>query len=403
MKTSVDNPEAPVPGDFEKIRIAAREALGEITPAETPLSKRDLKGLMFSCATEGGRDLPPYHLVYFLLVEFLGFPNLGPRKNAAWAIPVLFQGRLYGIECRDGGQGIFAPSPDPDAGMDTPPGEAAQRDSLEIAGLIGQALTVADPWFKWRAGQAASGSDLNVVNNSDWLFARYEYFRDRYRALRAEAEERKGERIITKGAIKDGTPYTSVTVPSLKIEREADWIAQAAIEAFFSWTDHVFLHLSILQGRLRSGQDVARLAEADWKAKLETALDVSDPETGRYRGLLSGLHTQARGVAARGAFGREGEALWFHSGAGPASLHLTGDQSHPLSLAECAALDPDEAISAMEGFIEHLWSGPREVMQEYIFSGLPAFLLFAADGTYEKAIRSENHMARLVGHLLCQL
>jgi len=403
MKTSIDNPENLVPPDLEKTRVAAREALGEIVPAKTPLSKTDLKGLMFSRPTEGGGDLPPYYMIYFLLVELLGFPNLGARKNAAWVLPVLFRGRLYGIEYRDSGPGIFSPNPDPDSGMDTPPGEEAQRDSLEIAVLIGQALTVADPWFKWRAGQAASGSDLNVVNNSDWLFARYEFFRDRYRALRAEAEETKDERVITKGAIKDGTPYTSVTVPSLKIEREAEWNAQAAMEAFFSWTDHVFIHLSILQGRLRSGQDVARLAEADWEAKLETALDVSDPETGKFRELLSGLHTQVWRVAAHGAFGWEGEALWFHSGAGPAPLHLTGKQSHPWSLEGETALDPDGAISAMEAFIEHLWSGPREAMQEYIFSGLPGFLVFAADGTYEKAIRSKGHMARLVHHLLCQL
>lgn len=403
MKTSVDNPEGLVPRDFEKVRVAARLALGEIVPAEIPLSKPDLKGLMFSCETEGGRELPPYYLVYFLLVELLGFPNLGERKNAAWVIPVRFRGRLYGIECRDSGPGIFASSPDPDAGMDTPPDEEVQRDSLKIAALIGQTLSAADPWLIWRAGEAASGSDLNVANNSDWLFARYEFFRDRFRALREEAEERKGERVITKGAVKDGTPYTSVMVPSLKIEREAEWVAQAAMEAFFSWTDHVFIHLSVLQGRLRSGHDVARLAEADWKAKMETALDMSDPETEKYRVLLSSLHAQVRRVAARGGFGREGEALWFHSGAGPAPLHLTGDQSHPLSLAGDAALDPEEAILAIEDFIEHLWSGPREAMQKYVLSGLPAFLLLAADGTYEKAIRSEDHMARLVGHLLCRL
>ena len=403
MKTSVDSPEGLAPPNLEKIRVAAREALGKIVPAETPLSKKDLKGLMFSSATDGGRDLPPYYLIYFLMVELLGFSNLGQRKNAAWVIPIRFRGRLYGIEYRDSGPGIFTPNPDPDAGMDTPPAKEAQRESLEIAALIRQALAAADPWFKWRAGQAASGNDLNVVNDSEWLFGRYEFFRDRFRALRVEAEERKGERVITKGAIKDGTPYTSVSVPSLKIEREADWNAQAAMEAFFSWTEHVFIHLSILQGRVRSGGDVARLAEADWKTKLETALDVSDPETGKHQELLSGLHTQVRRVAAQGAFGREGEALWFHSGAGPAPLHLTGDQSHPWSLAGEAALDPAEAISAMEGFIEHLWSGPRGVMQEYIFSGLPAFLLFAADGTYEKAIRSEGYMARFVQNLICQV
>ncbi|MFY2025200.1 hypothetical protein ACOTD3_31540, partial [Achromobacter dolens] len=53
---------------------------------------------------------------------------------------------------------------------------------------------------QWRAQQAIATSDLNVVNKNSDLFARYEYFRDRFNAqvveskeLESKAKDRKNE------------------------------------------------------------------------------------------------------------------------------------------------------------------------------------------------------------------
>lgn len=389
----------PIPSAIQHVRDAAVRAIGELKPAGSLKSEIEARGLFLSSRTNGGRDLPPYYLVYFLLVDLLGFSNFGESEKTAWTVPVRYRGRLYGIEHRKFGLGIFAPNLDPNARMSTTPSREAEADAREIAALIKKGVTAAEPYFEWRAEQAAGGIELNVVNNSDWLFQRYEFFRDRFRALSTEAERRKNEKHVEKHTLKDATIATSVRFPSHALHLEAEWNAQAAVEAFFSWTEHAFIHLAILQGRLRSGEDVANMAASDWKTKFKSALDLSDAETRDYYGNLLDLRAQIRNFMAHGAFGKRGEAFSFHSGAGAVPLLLTGRQMHRYSLIGKAAFDEGRAIAEIEKFIEHLWSGPRRPARDYIFSSLPSILTYVADGTYARAMQSGHDMTEFLDHL----
>ena len=388
-----------LPPELEWVREAARKALGDLTPAGPPKSDIETRGLMLSSRTNGGRDLP-YYLVYFLLVDLLGFENMGQWEKVAWTVPVRYQDRLYGIEHRKFGLGIFAPTLDPKARMSSPPTEAAEADARAVAALIRKAVSEAEPYFEWRAEQAAGGTKLNVLNNSDWLFDRFEYFRDRFKTLTAEAEQRKDERIVTKQTLADGSVLTSGSLPAYALRKEAEWNVQAAIDAFFSWTEHAFIHLAILQGALRSGEEVARLAESDWKAKFKAALDVGDAETKKHYDNLLDLRAQIRNFMAHGAFGKRGEAFRFHSDAGAVPVLLTHRQKHRYALTGEPAFDEAWAIAEIERFIDHLWSGPRMAMRHHIFSDLPSILTYVADGTYARALQSEEEMKEFVDHLV---
>lgn len=392
----------PLPPAMERVREAALRAIGELGRTGAPKSQAEANGLFLSSRTRGGRDLPPYYLVYFLLVDLLGFPNLGQEEKVAWSVPVRFRGRLYVVEHRKMGLGVFAPNLDPNARMSTAPTEEQEVDAREIAVCISKGVAAAEPYFEWRAEQAAAGTELNVINNSASLFERYEYFRDRFRALSAEAERRKEERETEERSLEDGTVMTTVSFPSYALRREAEWNGQAAVEAFFSWTEQAFIHLAILLGRLHSGEDVARMAETDWKAKFKSALDVSEAETKRHYDRLLDLRAQIRNFMAHGAFGKRGEAFRFHSGAGAVPVLLTGKQKHRYSLKGESAFDEDSAILAIEEFIEHLWSGSRLPAKSYIFSSLPSILTFVADGTYAGAMQSAETMEEFVGHLTGQ-
>lgn len=391
-----------LPPAMQRVREAALKALGALEPAGAPKSQAEGKGLILSSRTDGGRDLPPYYLVYFLLVDLLGFPNLGKWEKVAWTVPVRYRGRLYGIEHRKMGLGIFAPNLDPNATMSTAPSEEAETDAREIALVIKKGVSAAEPYFEWRAEQAAAGVDLNVVNNSDWLFDRYEFFRDRFKALTAEAELRKNEKDIRKETLEDGTVMTTGSFPSYELRREAEWNAQAAVEAFFSWTEHAFIHLAILQGRLHSGEDVASMADADWKTKFKAALDVSDAQTKKHYDNLLDLRAQIRNFMAHGAFGKRGEAFRFHSGAGAVPVLLTGRQMHRYSLTGEPAFDESWAITEIEKFINHLWSGSRMPARHYVHSSLPSILTYVADGTYASAMQSVDNMKEFVDYLTHQ-
>ena len=135
---------------------------------------------------------------------------------------------------------------------------------------------------------------INVINTSDALFDRYVFFRDKFRSLIEEAERRKDERHIIKSTLPDGTEVTSGSSPAYLLRREAKWNAQAAIEAFFGWTEHSFIHLAILQGRLRTGDEVATLAAADWKAKFKAALNLTHPDTKNHYDRPLDLRAQIR-------------------------------------------------------------------------------------------------------------
>jgi hypothetical protein len=85
---------------MQKVREATLKALADLIPAGTPLSSDEPRGLMLSSRTNGGRNLPPYYLVYFLLVDLLQFSHMGQWEKSAWTVPVRYRGRLYGIEHR---------------------------------------------------------------------------------------------------------------------------------------------------------------------------------------------------------------------------------------------------------------------------------------------------------------
>ena len=390
-----------LPPELVTVRDASRKALAPLVPAGKPQSSDESRCLMLSSRTKAGRELPPYYLVYFLFVDLLEFPHLGRWEKTAWNVPVRLNDRLFGIEHQKMGLGVFAPALDPTLRRSATPTEQQEEDAKEIVALIRRAVTVAEPYFEWRAEQAASGTQLNVLNRSRELFHRYEFFRDRFFQLSDEYRHRKDEREVTKTMHKHGES-TTVRFPAAHLSREAQWIAQAAVDAFFSWTEHVFIHLAVLQGRAQTGADVAKLADSDWKSKFKAALDISASDTKKHYDVLRELRQQIRNFMAHGAFGKRGEAFEFHSGAGAVPLLLTGEQSHKYSFTGAPEFVDANAITSIDEFVKHLWSESRAPAQEYIESGLPTILSYVQDGTYAKAMASCEEMSEFLEYLIYQ-
>ncbi len=89
-----------LPPELDYIRTKALNALKDVQPAGPPRSSAESKALMLSAQTDGGHSLPAYYLVYFLLVDLLGYEDLGKWEKIAWVIPIRYQERLYSIEYR---------------------------------------------------------------------------------------------------------------------------------------------------------------------------------------------------------------------------------------------------------------------------------------------------------------
>jgi hypothetical protein len=239
--------------EIEEVRQQTIRAIAPLRPPE--------KGRKYSFGdkrTDAGRKLPEYYLVYFLLVDLLKFPHGGRWEKVAWTIPVDFNGRAALIEYRKFGLGVFSPA--------TPEDEATASG---IVAAVERGVGAARPFFDHLAAEAVSGSRLNVTNNCAWLFSRYTYLRDQFREKVASVTDTslyKLEKIVS--TLPDGTKLESFSVPRFSDMQEARWIGIAAIEAFFSWTEHVLIHIGILLGNIKTGQDVARLADSEWSEKI---------------------------------------------------------------------------------------------------------------------------------------
>jgi hypothetical protein len=396
-----------LPPELEPVRAAARKAISPIKPADSN-TKADPQFLFSAVRTNAGRKLPPYYLVYFLFVDLLGFQNLGRFEKLAWSVPIDFEGVAYLIEHRKFGVGIFAHN-----------GNEWEEPAKQIVGLIRRSVTTAKPFFRWLADNAVRASKFNVRNVGIKLLRRYTFFRDEFRQATSEAlrlrkdhkaaeMQRKLSFQLYSARIPKGASwlehYELLSHPWIKRSENASWLALAAIEAFFGWTEHIFIHLAILQGRVTTGKDVAEMVEADWSAKFKRAFDLRDRPAKRHFDELVALRRQLRNFVAHGAFGKEGEAFSFHSkvGAVPVALDHTAPKAQ-FSLTPEWAFEDTKAIAAIEAFISFMWSGSREPAKIYIQeSELPIILPYASDGTYRAAMASREDMQQHVDHMTGQ-
>lgn len=369
--------------DLVAIEEKARKATAPLAAAETDAA-------FWGARTEAGRSLPPYYLVYFLLVNLLGFKNLGRFEKVAFSIPVKINGKILMVEHRKFGLGIFV--------KDLASDETAAQ---EAARCIHAGVKAAQPYFESLADAAAKGTALNVVNNAGELFERFTYFASQYTQKSAEAESRKNERIETELLKSEGViSARTISYPAFQIHNEARWYATAAIEAFYSWTEHIFILAAILQGKITTGEMVANVAGAEWKDKFKLALGIDDQKTKQFYDRLITLRTQVRNFVAHGAFGKSGQALSFHSvvGAVPLLLPHRKNKEH-FQFGNGVDFLPPEAMQLIHDFIAHMWSGDLLPAKIYIESGLPLILSHACDGIYTRAMESEEEMMGLTEYL----
>ena len=323
-----------------------------------------------SVRTDGGIQLQEYYLVFFLLVELLEYKNSGQGEKVAWAIPIDYKGKLYSIEYRKMGLGIFAD-------------EKEDLNAEEICKKINKAIKVAEPYFEFIAKQQVNGSKLNVNNNCKILFDRYNYF--------VNIHTQMISKIVDKHIFDN---YLE--------KQQASWIALSAIDAFYSWTEHVFIHIGILQEKIKTGLDVVQFVEMEWKDKFKKIIGFDNEEYKIIYDKLVEIKTQLRNFYAHGAFGKTGEAFSFHSKTGAVPVKLTSSikNKKTYSLQGKKGFNEKDAIAIIDNFIDILWKNSRAPAKIYLMdSDLPVILSHANDGVYHDAMISEVNMTDFVGNL----
>lgn len=304
-------------------------------------------------------------------------------------MPINFEGQVYIIEHRKMGLGLFAKD-----------AKAQEKQATQIVVLVKKAITKAAPFFELLAARAVAESKLNVANQSASLFERFEYLRGLYKKTIDEAEARKDEKVVEETR-RNGGVTQKFHFPVFELQQNAEWLGLSAIDAFFSWTEHVFIHLAVLQSRITTGVEVADLAATDWAEKFKTAIDISDKSMKKLFEDLLDIRRQTRNYMAHAAFGKRGEAFRFHSPAGAVPVllpHQAGRRR--FTLLGATGFREGSAFNVIDAFVFQLWSGAREPARAYIQeSHLPIILPMAADGRYKRAMSSCEDMDSLVESL----
>lgn len=375
-----------MPDEIEALRERVQRVLDPIDCAIKKGTNAEKDFLFTAVEAVNSTKLPEYYLIFFLFSNLLGYKNLGQFEKVSWSFPIDYNGIAYLVEYRKFGVGIFASKQMKD-----------DPSCKEIAKRIHKAVKTARPYFEWLASEAAKKSELNVLNHSLVLFERFDYLLQEYKKKNTEAEARKNEAIRTQYS----PTAWGISYPYPRLRKEAEWLALSAIDAFYSFTEHVFLHAAILNGHLLTGENVADFADNDWGAKFKLCLDIRIKEIKSSYDELILIKQQIRNFMAHGAFGRNGETFEIHSKTGAVPLLMPHQKgSSRFSIQHETSFQENEAISAIERFNIYYWDCKHLPEIIHIKSGLPTVLTYAADSTYATAMQSSRDMELFVDRRL---
>lgn len=369
----------------------AQKILSPIKPFDKGTSAT--KDFLFTAQRSiAGQKLPEYFFVYFLFADLLGFKNLGKFEKVAWSFPIDYKGKAFLIEYRKFGVGVFVQNKEID-----------ENYAEEITKKINGAVKSIRPYYDYIAELAVKKSNFNIVNNNQALYNRFSYFLSLYKR---EYDKYLENNDITN--VKMKTKYNEMTSChdlGFSFKQKANWIAISCIEAFYSWTEHLFIHLAVVGQNVSDGETISDLIGSEWKVKFVAAIKDSSKEADKFYNDLLIIRHQLRNFVAHGAFGKDGNAFRFHSNTGSVPVLMNYKRKkNRFSLYGHLTFKEEEVINLIEDFIKFLQNGKLASAMYYTQNcGLPTILTMAADGIYEKATKDMDSMIEFSEYLIQQI
>jgi len=378
--------------DKDKYIDKASKILQPVKPADWETKAK--KDFLFTAhRSSSSWDLPSYFLIYFLFNDLLWFKNLGSSEKIAWSFPIDYKWKAFLIEHRKFGVGVFIQDLEKD-----------EEYAEEIVKKIKSAVKSIRPFYDYLAEQSVKDSKINVVNNNGQLFNRFNYLLTLYKDQHKKYLKNK-DNIKTKEQKTKYGKMTSYENIGYEYYQNANWLAISVIEAFFSWSEHLFIHLAILKWWIWDGKKVADLIASEWKKKYKAAINEETKESNKFYNELLIIRQQLRNFVAHWAFWKSGNAFKFHSGTWTVPVLMDHNkQKNRFSLQWTLTFKEDEVIKLIEDFIKFLWKGDTKTAMYYTQEcTLPTILTLVSDGIYEKALKSMEDMKLFSEYLMMEI
>ncbi len=365
---------------LEKTRDNVLRAIAPIKP----LQKKG--GHSHEVAVFKGIPHENYYLIFMLLVDLLKYKYVGPFEKLAYAIPIEYNGLRYFVNYAKFGMRIEYPKGgDPEA----------------VFSALKRGMKAAKPYYLWRAEQASTTSNLNLISKCPPLWEKYLFLKEQSEALFDRYEAEKEIVVVEKGFNDDGSfKWAHYKRPGYEFGKQSRWLHEAAVDSFFAWCEQALVHIAVLVGKLTNGKDIAELLKREFGEKCKLVLDISNSADKAAYDDISALRTELRNYVAHGSFGKDGSTFEFHSAVGAVPLKILDSRSRSeFSFGTYEARDWEQDYSRIEKFVSQLWSNNRSPAKLYIETGFPCILTYATNGFFERAMRSEAEMTDFIEHM----
>ncbi len=247
--------------NLEEARRLAAEIFGEARPSsghrpliEVGRREGEGKGFYAQLMTPPGFTIP--ELLLFGFVQLLGFESYGPEEKMRWGVIFDFRDQRFAFEYRKFGLRFLC---EPSI-LDSPLVEDVLGRARGLARLVERFL--ADGYV---AQQLAQGL-VTIQNLYPRLDFRYHYLREQAQAAYRRPKPRP---VTTETAF-----GPAITLDPKRPEREGGALANAAVDAYFSRQEHLFVLSAGFIDHILAQEDLIDFLGSNWSTKARRALDL---------------------------------------------------------------------------------------------------------------------------------
>jgi len=336
---------------------------------------------------EAAYRLPLPYMVFLTLLVGTGCKYIRrPAEKTAWSINLRFKGVPFRLE--HGKFGIrIATSESPSSPLVD-----------DLVQVLYRAFPIADRVLDPDIDVQVRAGNVTVPNRQHLFRERYEFFRDQARQA-FEAPAPRLDNLFGPSGVPDGEPRS---VDLVKNEREGFFFGSAAIDAYFSWLEHLLVLILPFVAYDPTADDLVAFIGGSWTDKLKRIWKLSTD--GGAKKLYDGLRDikeQFRNSVAHGGLEKGDASLGVHIpglDAVPARLSRFTESIHygvfPLKDASFG-----ETCSLFDSVDAHLRSGSTRYGMRFAESGLDVAFDAKSREEYQKAIESDDAFDELLNRL----
>jgi hypothetical protein len=284
--------------------------------------------------------VPVPWLPYLALVQIIGCRDLGTAEKTMWQVPFRYDRIEAMLTYEKFGLRLH---------LDVPhDGDDSQKLAAAIVGKLNAIVkTIEKETLQNLAKQKLDNGEVTLLNQQHRLRRAYEHFRTEAEQLLAasEADDTRELETIEKGDFL--TRGISKTFERLEI---GGFNAIAAINAYFSWLEHILTLALAFGGVDPSGETLCDHIGNRWGDKFRRIFNTLDADANRLLGRLHQVAEDYRNTFGHGGFDKHGATIGVQiEGIAPIPARLTDVRRSPhFELYPFAPLSFREVTAALD-------------------------------------------------------